>query len=82
MRKLGLALSVATLALGMTALTATAQTQQPGAANLNAQVRNFTPMVKQAACNGLPGPYCGPGWVRRCWRGPYGGVHCRCVPCY
>lgn len=81
MKKLALTLTAATFALGMTALTVSAQTQQPGAANLNAQVHNFTPIVKQAACNGMPGPYCGPGWVRRCWRGPYGGLHCRCVRC-
>lgn len=81
MRKLALTLTAATFALGMTALTVSAQTQS-GAANLNAQVHNFTPLVKEAACNGRPGPFCGPGWVRRCWRGPFGGRRCRCVPCY
>jgi hypothetical protein len=79
MRKIALALTVATLALGLTA--ASAQTLQPGAGGLDAQAHNFTPLVKQAACNGMPGPWCGPGWVRRCWRGPYGREHCRCVRC-
>jgi hypothetical protein len=80
MKKIALALTVATLALGITA--AVAQTQQPGAAGLDAQAHNFTPLVKQAACNGMTGAYgCGPGWIRRCWRGPYGGLHCRCVHC-
>jgi hypothetical protein len=82
MRKFTLTLTAAALALGTMALTAGAQTQQPGAANLHAQIHNFTPIVKQAACNGTTGVYgCGPGWVRRCWRGPYGGLHCRCVVC-
>lgn len=82
MRKLTLTLTAAALVLGMTALSASAQTQAPGAAGLDAQAHNFTPMVKQAACNGRWGPWCGPGWIRRCWRGPFGVVHCRCVPCY
>jgi hypothetical protein len=81
MRKLALTLTAATLVLGLTALTASAQTQSPGAASLHAQANNFTPMVQHTACGG-PGPYCGPGWVRRCWRGPFGYPHCRCVPCY
>ncbi len=82
MRKLALTLTAAALVLGMTALTASAQTQSPGAANLHAQLHNFTPIVKQTACNGRWGPWCGPGWIRRCWRGPFGVAHCRCVPCY
>jgi hypothetical protein len=49
---------------------------------LQGQAHNFTPLVKETACNGMPGPWCGPGWVRRCWRGPWGHMHCRCVPCY
>jgi hypothetical protein len=80
MKKLALTLTAATLVLGITALTAGAQTQ--GVGSLNAQAQNFTPIVKQAACNGTFGPWCGPGWVRRCWRGPFGALHCRCVPCY
>jgi Spy/CpxP family protein refolding chaperone len=82
MRKLALTLTAAALVLGMTALAASAQTQSPGAAGLHAQANNFTPIVKQTACNGTWGPWCGPGWVRRCWRGPWGALHCRCVPCY
>ena len=79
MRKLTLTLTAVALALGTMAMTANAQTQQPGAANLHAQSQNFTPIVKQAACNGYTGRFgCGPGWTRRC--GPYG--RCRCVPCY
>ena len=62
MKKLALTLTTATLALGMTALTASAQTQRPGAAALHAQAQNFTPMIQQAACGGY-GPRCGPGWT-------------------
>ena len=79
MKKLALTLTAATLVLGMTALTASAQTQ--GAANMQAQAQTFTPIVTKVACRG-PGPFCGPGWVRRCWRGPFGALRCRCVPCY
>ena len=82
MKKLALTLTAATLVLGMTALTTSAQTQAPGAGNLNAQIHNFSPIVKQAACGGRWGPWCGPGWTRRCWRGPFGVLHCRCVPCW
>jgi hypothetical protein len=82
MKRLALTLTAATLVLGMTALTSGAQTQQQGAASLRAQLNNATPIVKPVACNGTWGPWCGPGWVRRCWRGPFGVVHCRCVPCY
>jgi Spy/CpxP family protein refolding chaperone len=82
MRKFALALTAASLMLGMSALAASAQTQQPGAADLNAQLHNFSPMVKQTACNGRWGPWCPPGRVRRCWRGPYGARHCACVRCY
>jgi hypothetical protein len=70
MRKLALTLTAATLVLGMTALTASAQTQ--GAAGLN----NATPIATKIACRG-PGPFCPWGWVRRC--GPWG---CRCVRCW
>jgi hypothetical protein len=82
MRKTLLTLTAAALVLGVTALSAGAQTQAPGAGNLQGQAHNFTPLVKEAACNGMWGPWCGPGWVRRCWRGPYGGLHCRCVRCW
>ena len=80
MGKLALTLTAATFVLGMTALIASAQTQQLGAASLQGQLHSATPIVTPAACRG-PGPYCPAGWVRRCWRGPYGYLHCRCVPC-
>jgi hypothetical protein len=75
MRKLALTLTAATLAVGMTALTAGAQTQAPGAASLHAQVHNFTPIIQKAACGGYTGGMgCGPGWVwSRYWH--------RCVRC-
>jgi hypothetical protein len=78
MRKLTMILTAAALMLGTLAIAANAQTQAPGAASLHAQIHNFTPIIKQAACNGTWGAYgCGPGWVRRC--GYWG---CRCMPCY
>lgn len=80
MKRLAVTLTAVAFVFGLTAL-ASAQTLSPGAGNLHAQAHNFTPIVKQAACNGYPGPFCGPGWVRRCWRGPFGHLHCRCVPC-
>ena len=80
MKQLAVTLTAVTFVCGLTAL-ANAQTLKPGAASLQAQAYNFTPIVKQVACNGLPGPWCGPGWVRQCWRGPFGRLHCRCVPC-
>jgi hypothetical protein len=77
MRKLAMTLTAATLMLGTMAIATNAQTQAPGAASFHAQLKNATPIIKQAACNGTIGVYCcGPGWVRRC--GYYG---CRCVPC-
>jgi len=75
MRRLGITLSAAAFVLGTMVMTASAQTQSAGAGSLHA-LKNATPIVTQAACRGW-GPYCGPGWVRRC--GPWG---CRCVPCY
>jgi hypothetical protein len=74
MKKLTLTLAATALVLGSMVLGASAQTQA-GAASMHA-LSNATPIVKQAACRGF-GPYCGPGWVRRC--GYWG---CRCVPCY
>jgi hypothetical protein len=73
MRKLGMILTAAALALGTMALTANAQTAHPGAAVLNGQLHNFTPIIEKAACNGTTGAYgCGPGYV---WNGR------RCVHC-
>jgi len=80
MKKLALTLTIATLALGMTALTASAQTQQPGAASFHAQLQNATPIVKQVACRGW-GPRCRPGWTYYCGTGPYGRTYCGCHPC-
>ncbi len=82
MRKLTLTLTAAAFALGTMAFAVNAQTQQLGAASLHAQLQNATPIVRQIACNGRWGPWCRPGWVRRCRRGFYGYRHCRCVPCY
>jgi hypothetical protein len=79
MKRLALTLTAATLALGMTALTAGAQTQQPGAASLHAQIHNATPIVTQAACRGV-GRWCGPGFTRRCGFPLF--PHCRCVRCF
>ena len=76
MKKLALTLTAATFALGISALTASAQTQQPGAASLHAQLQNATPIVTKAACNGWTGAMgCGPGWI---WSRYY---H-RCVRCW
>ena len=77
MRKLTMTLTAAVLMLGTMAMTASAQTQAPGMASFHAQLKNATPIVKQAACNGTWGAYgCGPGFTRRC--GPY---RCWCGPC-
>lgn len=75
MRKLTLTLTAAALVLGTMAISANAQTQVPGAAGLQAQINNYTPITK-AACRGW-GPYCPPGTTRRC--GPY---RCWCARCY
>jgi hypothetical protein len=80
MKQLALTLTIATLALGMTALTASAQTQRPG--TLHAQTQNFTPLVQQAACGGYTGGHgCGPGSTYYCGTGPYGRTFCGCHPC-
>jgi hypothetical protein len=79
MRKFAMTLIAAALLLGTTSLAANAQTLESGAANVHALAQNATPIVKEAACRGW-GPWCRPGWVRRC-RFPY-RPHCRCVPCY
>jgi len=74
MRKLTLTLTAAALMLGATAMTASAQTQAPGAAGIHAQIKAYTP-IEKAACRGW-GPYCRPGFTRTC--GPY---RCWCRPC-
>lgn len=79
MKKLMMTLAAAGIVLGSLALTAGAQTQAPGAANIHAQLHNATPIIKKVACNGGTGGHgCGPGWTWAC--GPYGG-NCRCVRC-
>ena len=75
MRRLTMTLTAAALILGTMAIGANAQTQSSGAASFHAQIKNATPL-KEAACRGF-GPYCPPGFVRRC--GPY---RCWCAPCY
>jgi hypothetical protein len=74
MRKLTLTLAAAALMLGATAMTASAQTQAPGAAGIQAQIKDYTP-IEKAACRGF-GRWCPPGFVRAC--GPY---RCWCRPC-
>jgi hypothetical protein len=78
MRKLTLTLTAAALALGTMALTANAQTLQPGAASLHAQLQNATPIVKVYCRGGGPnqGWACGPGFARVCSR-----FRCWCRPC-
>jgi hypothetical protein len=56
-----------------TAYSVSAQTISPGSAGFHAQIKNATPLIQQAACNGRTGGHgCGPGHV---WNGN------RCVPC-
>jgi hypothetical protein len=67
-------LAAMALMLGMTVMTASAQTQ--GAGSLNA-LRNATPTVKEIGCRGpLDWGRCGPGRHRVC--GPY---RCWCGYC-
>ena len=69
MRKLSLALSAAVLVLGALALPASAQNEQRGAASIHA-LKNATPIVRPAACNGGTGYCgCGPGWISAARRG-------------
>jgi hypothetical protein len=77
MRKLTLTVAATALMLGSMAMSASAQNQAPGAANLQAQIQNFTPIHK-AACNGFTGACgCAPGWISAC-----ANRCCRCVRCY
>jgi len=76
MKRLPLTVAAAALLLGSMALSASAQTQSSGAASMQA-LKNATPVVTQAACNGHWGPYCPPGTVRAC--GPW---RCWCRPCW
>jgi hypothetical protein len=77
MKKFALTLSAVVLVFGTLALPASAQAEQRGAAGVY-KLRNATPIVKQAACNGATGYCgCGPGWISAC-----APRCCRCVPCY
>jgi hypothetical protein len=77
MRKLTLTLTAAALVLGAVATAADAQTQQYGAACIHT-LKNASPIVKLAACNGGTGYCgCGPGWISAC-----APRCCRCVPCW
>jgi hypothetical protein len=58
-RKLTMTLTAAAVLLGTMALQANAQNQQRGAATIHA-LKNATPIVTPAACNGGTG-YCGCG---------------------
>jgi hypothetical protein len=76
MRKLTITLMAATLASGVMALQASAQNQHCGAASIHT-LRNATPIIKRAACDGSTGYCgCGPGWITSC-----APNCCRCVPC-
>jgi hypothetical protein len=74
MRKLTLILTASALLLG--SMEASAQNQQRGAASIQA-LKNATPIVTQAACNGKTGHCgCGAGWISSC-----GDKCCKCVRC-
>jgi hypothetical protein len=77
MRKLSITLATTALVFGALAMPASAQTENRGAASIHA-LKNATPVIKKAACNGTTGGCgCGPGWISACAPGC-----CRCVPCY
>jgi hypothetical protein len=73
MTKLSMLAVTALLVLTSVPMIAQAQGLRDNA--LQSAAQNFSP-IHRAACRGW-GPWCGPGWVRRC--GPWG---CRCVPCW
>jgi len=72
-----MSLTAAMLVLGTIAMTTGAEAQAVRASGVCQAVKNFTPYIKEAACNGKTGYCgCGPGWVTSC------APHCcRCVPC-
>jgi hypothetical protein len=75
MRTFTLTLTAVALVLGAVSL-ANAQTLRPGAGSLLA-LKNATPIVTLAACNGHTGACgCGRGFVSACVN-----RCCRCVPC-
>lgn len=75
MRKVTMTLAAATLMFASFAVSANAQTQAPGASNLQTQAQIATPIHK-AACGGW-GRWCPPGRHRVC--GPF---RCWCAPCW
>jgi hypothetical protein len=75
MRKLTLRMTIA-LVLGTTAWSASAQTQQPGAASLNLQLKSLRPIHK-TACQAADA-HCPKGAKWTC--GPY-GQRCWCTLC-
>lgn len=82
MRKRFLTLTAAALVLGMMALSAGAQTQAPGASNLQGR-----PILYSAGEGGRLQWQVGSVVRARldspvCWRGPWGRLHCRCVRCW
>jgi hypothetical protein len=77
MRKFTMLLTAAMLVLGTIAMTASVQAQGVGVAKVCQQLKNATPYVKRAACDGTTGGCgCGPGWISEC-----APRCCRCVPC-
>jgi hypothetical protein len=74
MIKLTMTLTAAALVLGAMAFQASAQ---DGAASTH-PLKNMTPIVKLAACNGYTGGCgCAPGWISSCRH-----RCCRCVRCW
>jgi hypothetical protein len=75
-KRFALTMAATPLVLGMTAWSAGAQTQHPGASSLHAQLKNATPIVT-AGCKAQDA-HCPAGskWV--CL--PY-GQRCYCTPC-
>ena len=87
MRKITLTLTAVALALGAMASQASAQNQQRAASSVLA-LKNATPIVKLANCDGTTGYCsCGPGFVSACaprcffFDGRYRRP-CSCVRCY
>jgi hypothetical protein len=77
MRKVTMTLMAAAFALGAMALQANAQNVNRGAICPGNALKNATPIVTQAACNGWTGHCgCAPGWISACR-----DRCCRCVPC-
>jgi len=77
MRKFVMILPAAMFVLGTMAMTDSVQAQGLGAAKVSQQLKNATPYIEKAACNGTTGGCgCGPGWVTSC-----PGGCCTCVPC-